>query len=131
MLCSFDLMSLYKLNVFVTCMNTAPAMDCWELYQTGIRTSGVYTIYPWNDNRCKEVLCNMDLYPGGWTVFVFFCDWSFQLFTCSVRVREMVWFWTKCDYRLYRQDFGKMGLTSIEHGKNTKTDSEVSIPITG
>ncbi|MES1922059.1 hypothetical protein MHBO_003577 [Bonamia ostreae] len=31
----------------------------------------------------------MDLYPGGWTVFVFFfCDWSFQLFTFSVRVRE-------------------------------------------
>ncbi|XP_062568502.1 uncharacterized protein LOC134230682 [Saccostrea cucullata] len=41
------------------------ALDCWEIYQRGVRTSGVYMIYPWNDRRSIKVLCDMDLFPGG------------------------------------------------------------------
>ncbi|XP_056001820.1 angiopoietin-1-like [Ostrea edulis] len=43
-----------------------PAVDCLELFQNGQTRSGVYTIYPGGIH--SNVLCNMDISGGGWTV---------------------------------------------------------------
>ncbi|XP_062595215.1 angiopoietin-1-like [Saccostrea cucullata] len=44
--------------------------DCYEAYHSGHTVSGVYTIYPWGRlGKSLQVLCDMDIPPGGWTVF--------------------------------------------------------------
>ncbi|XP_062594025.1 ficolin-1-like [Saccostrea cucullata] len=46
-------------------------IDCMSLYDRGIRTSGVYTIHPWDKLDPKyrpiEVYCDMETANGGWT----------------------------------------------------------------
>ncbi|XP_048738138.2 angiopoietin-1-like [Ostrea edulis] len=42
------------------------AVDCLALYQSGQTCSGVYTIYPGGIQT--NVLCNMEISGGGWTV---------------------------------------------------------------
>ncbi|XP_056007182.1 angiopoietin-1-like [Ostrea edulis] len=42
------------------------AVDCLQLYQSGQTCSGIYTIYP--GGVPSNVICNMEISGGGWTV---------------------------------------------------------------
>ncbi|XP_078667659.1 uncharacterized protein LOC144909506 [Branchiostoma floridae x Branchiostoma belcheri] len=42
--------------------------DCASAWLAGYKTSGVYTIKPWDGERPLKVLCDMDTAGGGWTV---------------------------------------------------------------
>lgn len=53
--------------VFFLCL----AKDCLALYQTGQTCSGVYTIYPTGGAK-TDVVCDMKIMGGGWTVSFFF-----------------------------------------------------------
>ncbi|XP_061195805.1 fibroleukin-like [Saccostrea echinata] len=45
-------------------------MDCYDLYTSGNTRSRVYTVYPWGATKQSvSVYCEMDVMPGGWTVF--------------------------------------------------------------
>ncbi|XP_022094464.1 uncharacterized protein LOC110981295 isoform X2 [Acanthaster planci] len=41
--------------------------DCWDLYQSGHSSSGVYTIYVTGRPEGLTVLCDMEFDGGGWT----------------------------------------------------------------
>ncbi|XP_048749630.2 angiopoietin-related protein 7-like isoform X3 [Ostrea edulis] len=63
----------YTTSDYITSTSSKPALrpfDCWEMFQNGVNTSGIYQIYPLGkDKKSKDVLCNMEISPGGWTVF--------------------------------------------------------------
>ncbi|PIK59950.1 putative fibrinogen C domain-containing protein 1, partial [Apostichopus japonicus] len=50
----------------VTC--TSLPKDCYELYVSGTRSDGVYTIYPDGWSSGIQVYCEMESNGGGWTV---------------------------------------------------------------
>ncbi|XP_061165636.1 microfibril-associated glycoprotein 4-like [Saccostrea echinata] len=48
--------------------NQSP-LDCFDIYTSGQRDTGVYQIYPFGEiNNAVNVMCDMDLQGGGWTV---------------------------------------------------------------
>jgi len=44
--------------------------DCFEIYNFGRRSSGVYTVYSGRTARRTEVYCDMSTDGGGWTVCI-------------------------------------------------------------
>jgi len=61
--------------VFVLCLLTPVVvsslpLDCHDIYKVNNRAaSGVYTIYPVDDDTAVKVYCDMDTDGGKWTVF--------------------------------------------------------------
>ncbi|XP_038071422.1 fibrinogen alpha chain-like [Patiria miniata] len=41
--------------------------DCWDIYESGSLTTGVYTIHVTGRSQGLNVLCDMDFDGGGWT----------------------------------------------------------------
>ncbi|PIK47766.1 putative fibrinogen C domain-containing protein 1-B-like [Apostichopus japonicus] len=52
----------------VTCTREVVLRDCYDLYVSGTRSDGVYTIYPDGWPRGIQVYCEMESNGGGWTV---------------------------------------------------------------
>ncbi|XP_041090059.1 angiopoietin-2b [Polyodon spathula] len=42
--------------------------DCAEVYKSGLKTSGVYTLHYLNSTETVKVFCDMETSGGGWTV---------------------------------------------------------------
>ena len=54
--------------LFVTILDTSKTdpKDCFQLRTSGLKSNGVYTIYP--DGSPVDVYCDMETECGGWTV---------------------------------------------------------------
>ena len=48
--------------------------NCQDIIERGYTTSGIYTIYPWDESdkdfRAVDVFCDMETLDGGWTVSI-------------------------------------------------------------
>ena len=64
----------YKLMTFVDVvektLDVLKPRDCFEIYNFGRRSSGVYTVYSGRTTRRTEVYCDMSTDGGGWTVCI-------------------------------------------------------------
>jgi len=48
--------------------------DCSEIYKSGERSDGVYTVYIGWSQRPLQVYCDMSTSGGGWTVCIVYDD---------------------------------------------------------
>ena len=48
--------------------------NCQDMFERGYTTSGIYTIYPWDESdkdfRAVDVFCDMETLDGGGTVSI-------------------------------------------------------------
>jgi len=49
--------------------------DCSEIYNSGERSNGVYTVYVGRSHHRVKVYCDMTTEGGGWTV----CDFAYNI----------------------------------------------------
>jgi len=55
--------------LFVDAIENSKPRDCSEIYKSGERSDGVYTVYTGCSQRPVQVYCDMTT-SGGWTVCI-------------------------------------------------------------
>jgi len=77
--------------VFVVTATSAMPRDCSEIYKSGERLDGVYTVYVGRAQRRVQVYCDMTTAGGGWTVciiIIILLTYYFKCLPVQNRIRE-------------------------------------------